>query len=97
MSKKKSKEEGDNMRVGMKIGLGFLVVILVLAVMGGVSFYSAGNIADQVTGIQRASQRVEVASSVDQAFTEGVMAIGGICCTAKIILRNSSTIKWTKR
>ena len=65
------------MRVGMKIGLGFLVVILVLAVMGGVSFYSAGNIADQVTGIQRASQRVEVASSVDQAFTEGVMAIRG--------------------
>ena len=65
------------MRVGMKIGLGFLVVILVLAVMGGVSFYSAVNIADQVTGIQRASQRVEVASSVDQAFTEGVMAIRG--------------------
>ena len=65
------------MRVVMKIGMGFLVVILVLAVMGGVSFYSAGNIADQVTGIQRASQRVEVASSVDQAFTEGVMAIRG--------------------
>ena len=39
------------MRVGMKIGMGFLVVILVLAVMGGTSFYSASNIADQVGGV----------------------------------------------
>ena len=65
------------MRVGMKIGLGFLVVILVLAVMGGVSFYSAGNIADQVGGIDRASERMERASAVDKAFTEGVLAARG--------------------
>lgn len=65
------------MRVGMKIGLGFLVVILVLAVMGGVSFYSAGNIADQVGGIDRASERMERASAVDKAFTEGVVALRG--------------------
>ena len=65
------------MRVGMKIGMGFLVVILVLAVMGGTSFYSASNIADQVGGVQRATQRMELASAVDKAFTEGVLAIRG--------------------
>ena len=65
------------MRVGMKIGMGFLVVILVLAVMGGTSFYSASNIADQVGGVQRATQRMELASAVDKAFTEGVLAARG--------------------
>ena len=65
------------MRVGMKIGMGFLVVILVLAVMGGTSFYSASNIADQVGGIGRASQRMELASATDKAFTEGVLAARG--------------------
>ncbi len=65
------------MRVGMKIGMGFLVVILVLAVMGGTSFYSASNIAEQVGGVQRASQRMELASATDKAFTEGVLAARG--------------------
>jgi methyl-accepting chemotaxis protein len=65
------------MRVGMKIGMGFLVVLLILAIMGGTSFYSALNIADQVGGVQRASQRVALASAVDKGFAEGVLAIRG--------------------
>ena len=65
------------MRVGIKIGLGFLAVILILFVLGGTSFYSAGNIAEQVGGVQRATQRVELASAVDKSFTEGVLAARG--------------------
>lgn len=65
------------MRVGMKIALGFLVVIVIMLAMGGTSFYSAGNIADQVGGVQRASQRMELASEVDQGFTQGVLAVRG--------------------
>jgi len=61
----------------MKIALGFLVVIVIMLAMGGTSFYSAGNIADQVGGVQRASQRMELASEVDQAFTQGVLAVRG--------------------
>ena len=61
----------------MKIALGFLVVILILLGMGGTSFYSAGNIADQVVGVQRASQRVELASAVDQSFSQGALALRG--------------------
>lgn len=65
------------MRVGMKIALGFLIVILIQVIMGGTSFYSAGNIAEQVIGVQRASQRVDLASKVDQDFTQGALAIRG--------------------
>ncbi len=65
------------MRVGMKIGLGFLVVIAIMLAMGGTSFYSAGNIAEQVGGVQRATQRMELASEVDQTYTQGVLAVRG--------------------
>ena len=60
------------MRVGMKIALGFLVVIVIMLAMGGTSFYSAGNVADQVGGVERASQRMELAgflSGTDRALS----------------------------
>lgn len=65
------------MKVGVKIALGFCLVILVLLAMGGSSYYSAGNVETQMTAIQRSSQRVELVSEVDQSFTEGIMATRG--------------------
>ncbi len=65
------------MKVGVKIALGFCLVIVVLLSMGGSSYYSAGNVETQMTAIQRSSQRVELVSAVDQAYTEGVLATRG--------------------
>ncbi len=65
------------MKVGVKIAMGFALVILVLLAMGGTSYYSAGNVENQMTAIARSSQRVELVSAVDQAFTEGVLASRG--------------------
>ena len=65
------------MKVGMKIALGFLLVILILLGIGGTSFYSAGNIAEQMSVIDRSSQRVALATVVDKSFTEGVLAARG--------------------
>ena len=65
------------MKIGVKITLGFCLVILVLLSMGGTSYYSAGNVESQMTAIQRSSQRVELVSAVDQSFTEGIAATRG--------------------
>lgn len=65
------------MRVGMKIGMGFLVVILILMGMGGTSYYSSVNIGDNITNIQRASGRVELVTAVDQSYTDSILAIRG--------------------
>jgi len=71
------------MRVGMKIALGFLVVIAIMLAMGGSSFYSAGNIATQMNGVQLATQRMELANEVDQEFTQGVLAVRGYMVYSK--------------
>lgn len=65
------------MRVGMKIALGFLVVIVIMLAMGGTSFYSAGNIAAQMEVITHNNQRIDLVNAVDKTFTEGVVAIRG--------------------
>jgi methyl-accepting chemotaxis protein len=65
------------MKVGVKIALGFCLVIAVLLAMGGTSYYSAGNVETQMTAIQRSSQRVELVSAVDQAFAHGTLAFRG--------------------
>jgi len=65
------------MRVGMKIALGFSVVIVIMLAMGGTSFYSAGNIATQMEVITHNNQRIDLVNAVDKTFTEGVVAIRG--------------------
>lgn len=65
------------MKVGIKIALGFCLVILVMLSMGGSSYYFVGNIADQVNFIKNGSQRVELATAVDKTFTEGVLGARG--------------------
>ena len=65
------------MRVGIKIAMGFAIVILIQLGMGGTSYYSAGQVQEQVGAMQRANQRVELVSSVDQAFTAAVLESRG--------------------
>jgi methyl-accepting chemotaxis protein len=71
------------MKVGIKIGLSFCLVIVVLLALGGTSYYSAGNVETQMTSIQRSSQRVELVSAVDQSFTEGIAATRGFMVYGK--------------
>jgi len=65
------------MKIGVKITLGFCLVILVLLGIGGTSFYSATRIESQMTTIQQSSQRVELVSAVNQSFTEGITDVRG--------------------
>ncbi len=65
------------MKVGVKIALGFCLVIAVVLGMGGTSYYSADNVQTQMTEIARSSQRVELVNAVSQLFTEGTMATRG--------------------
>jgi len=64
-------------RVGMKIALGFLIVILIQLGMGGTSYYSANNIGENITVVQNASKRVELITAVDQSYTDSILAIRG--------------------
>ena len=65
------------MRVGVKIAMGFALVVLIQLAMGGTSYFSAGQVQDQVGAMQRANQRVELVSSVEQAFTAPVLESRG--------------------
>ena len=65
------------MRVGVKIAMGFALVVLIQLAMGGTSYFSAGQVQDQVGAMQRANQRVELVSSVEQAFTAAVLESRG--------------------
>ena len=82
------------MKVGIKIALGFLLVILILLGMGGTSFYSGGNIAEQMSVIDRSSQRVALATAVDGAFTDGVLAARGYMVYGKDTFANQSLAKF---
>jgi len=65
------------MRVGAKIAMGFAIVVLIQLAMGGTSYYSAGQVQDQVSAVQRANKRVELVSAVEQAFTAAVLESRG--------------------
>ena len=70
-------ERGKNMRVSVKIALGFCLVVLVVLAMGGSSYYSVGNVETQMATIQRSSNRVELVNAVDMTFSEAVLASRG--------------------
>lgn len=82
------------MKVGMKIALGFCLVVLVLLSMGGTSFYSANNIDNQMSVIDRSSQRVELATAIDKTFTEGVLAARGYMVYGKDNFSSQSIAKF---
>jgi methyl-accepting chemotaxis protein len=82
------------MKVGVKIALGFCLVIVVVLSMGGTSYYSAGNVENQTTEIARSIQRVELVNAVDQLFTEGTMATRGYMLYGKDTFSKQATDKY---
>ena len=48
------------LNVGMKIALGFGLVLLILFVMGGYSYYKAAELDELTSDLARASRRAEL-------------------------------------
>jgi len=63
--------------VGMKIALGFGIVLLVLFIMGGYSYYKAAEMDDLTTDLARANRRAEAATKIQMEYTAGVLAARG--------------------
>lgn len=82
------------MKVGVKIALGFCLVIVVVLAMGGTSYYSAGKVETQMTEIARSSQRVELVNAVTQVFTEGTMATRGYMLYGRDTFSKQATDKY---
>ena len=65
------------MKIGAKIALGFGIVLVILFVMGGYSYYQASETRVQAVDLQRASVRSDAAVRVQDHFTNAVLAARG--------------------
>jgi len=61
-----------HMKVGTKITLGFMVMMLLVLILGGISYYSAGGIKDQVSELEKASKRLTLSLKIENEFTGAI-------------------------
>jgi methyl-accepting chemotaxis protein len=65
------------LNVGTKIALGFGIVLLILFVMGGYSYYKASETGEHLENIQRASLRGGAAARAQESYLSAIMATRG--------------------
>ena len=65
------------MKIGAKVGLGFAVIILVLTVLIGYSYFSLTSIENDVNGSAAANKRLILISDIRNDFFQSVAAIRG--------------------
>ena len=65
------------LNVGMKIALGFGIVLIILFIMGGYSYYKASELDDLTSDLARANRRASAAANTRFTFTSGVLAVRG--------------------
>ena len=61
-----------NLRFSTKVTLGFVVMAALIIVLGGISYYSAGGIKDQVTELERATARLTLSLKIENEFTGAI-------------------------
>ena len=65
------------LNVGMKIALGFGLVLLILFVMGGYSYYKAAELDELTSDLARASRRADAAVKIQSNYIAAVLAARG--------------------
>ncbi|HWR31732.1 MAG TPA: methyl-accepting chemotaxis protein [Negativicutes bacterium] len=65
------------MKVGAKNALGFGIVLAIMFVMGGYSYYSSSDTRTQLAELDRASQRSDAATTAKDNYINGVLAARG--------------------
>jgi methyl-accepting chemotaxis protein len=60
--------------VGAKIALGFGIVLMIMFIIGGYSYYKAAELDDLTTDLARANRRADAAAKVNSKYIEGVLA-----------------------
>ena len=65
------------MKVGAKIALGFGIVLLILLIMGGYSYYEATELDVLTSDLARASKRADVAVKAQSDYVAGILAARG--------------------
>ena len=65
------------LKVGAKIALGFGIVLVILFIMGGYSYYKASELDELTTDLARANRRTSAAANTRFNFVSGVLATRG--------------------
>ncbi|MDR3588851.1 MAG: methyl-accepting chemotaxis protein [Negativicutes bacterium] len=60
------------LKVGTKITFGFLVMMLLVLILGSVSYYSGAGIKDQISELQKASARLTLSLKIENEFTGAI-------------------------
>lgn len=61
-----------NLKFSTKITFGFIAMALIILVQGGISYYSAGGIRDQVAELERATTRLTLSLRIENEFTGAI-------------------------
>ena len=65
------------LKVGAKITLGFGIVLVILFIMGGYSYYKASELDDLTSDLARANRRTSAAANTRFNFVSGTLAARG--------------------
>ena len=65
------------LKVGTKIALGFGIVLFLLFIMGGYSYYKASELDELTTDLARANRRANAAANIRFNYVSGVLATRG--------------------
>lgn len=80
-----------NLKFSTKIALGFVVMALLIFAQGGISYYSAGGIKDQVVELDRATTRLTLSLKIENEFTGAIgEARGYVAYGNEVMLDNFS-------
>ena len=63
------------MKLGTKIGGGYVVVILLILILGGYSVYATSRISDEVNDIQRIQKQLQLEQSIEAEFAKATTAL----------------------
>ena len=65
------------LKVGTKIMVGFMTMMLFILLLSGIAYYSAGGIKDQATELQKATTRLTLSLKVENEFTGAISEVRG--------------------
>ncbi|WP_371371997.1 methyl-accepting chemotaxis protein [Sporomusa aerivorans] len=65
------------LRIGAKITLGFVTMLILIILLGGIAYVSLKSFSKNLAAIDTANQRLQLAMQIEESFTSGVAATRG--------------------
>lgn len=65
------------LKIGAKISLGFVIMLVLIVLLGGVAYISLQSFSKNLAAIDAANQRLQLAMQIEESFISGVAATRG--------------------